>query len=205
MKKLISALSILLLMSCATATEEVSYTVIKRDGKMELRQYDSYITASVSFETEEELDDSGFRILADYIFGNNISMTSPVYTEGEDIGMTAPVFTEGEDIGMTAPVFTDGEGKHTMTFVMPARYTMETLPKPKNDLITIKEIPSLKKAAIRFNGRMTDRKKAEKEKELRLWISEEGLKITSDTIFAGYNPPWTLPVFRRNEVLFRVD
>ncbi len=182
--------SIFFLIGCASATEEISYTTLKKDGDFEVRQYDSYITATVSFETEEELDRQGFRILADYIFGNNISMTSPVITGGEDIGMTAPVFMN--------------EGEYSMTFVMPARYTMETLPRPQDERIIIQEVPSIKKAAVRFNGRMTEKRKVRFERELRDWIAKENMTIASRAIFAGYNPPWTLPVFRRNEVLFFV-
>lgn len=195
--------SLFVLVSCASATEEIPYKVMEKDGKMEIRKYDSYLTASVSFESEEELDKKGFRILADYIFGNNISMTSPVITEGEDIGMTAPVFTEGEDIGMTSPVFTE-ENEYVMTFVMPSRYELETLPKPKDERIIIKEVPSKMMAAVRFNGRRTQERNSRFEKDLRLWLSEKGMSIVGNALYAGYNPPWTLPVFRRNEVLFEV-
>lgn len=197
---------LLLVIGSASASPELSYSVIQKDGKIELRQYDSFITASVSFDSEEELEEKGFNILADYIFGNNISMTSPVFTEGEDIGMTSPVFTEGDDIGMTSPVFTGNQEKRwTMTFVMPSRYSMETLPKPVNDSIVIAEIAPKVMATIRFNGRRTQERTAAFEKELRSWIDTQGLSITSNALYAGHNPPWTLPAFRRNEVLFEIE
>lgn len=199
-------LTFLLFIGSAFGSPELSYSVIQKDGSIELRQYDSFITASVSFDSQEELEEKGFNILADYIFGNNISMTSPVFTEGEDIGMTSPVFTEGDDIGMTSPVFTGGQNKlWTMTFVMPSRYTMETLPKPVNKSIVISEVAPKLMATIRFNGKRTQERTGSFEKELRSWIAAQGLVIVSSALYAGHNPPWTLPVFRRNEVLFEVE
>lgn len=208
----------LFLIGSACASPELPYSVLQEDGKIEVRQYDSYLTASVSFDSEEELEDNGFSMLADYIFGNNIPMTSPVFTEGENIGMTSPVFTQGENIGMTSPVFTEGDDigmtspvftgndskEWTMTFVMPERYTLETLPRPTNKEVLISEVPASVKASIRFNGRRTQRRTAKFEGQLRDWIKKQGMTITSEAIYAGHNPPWTLPIFRRNEVLFEV-
>ena len=203
--KFLMPLLLLLSSTFAFASPELPYTVLKTDGNMEIRQYDSYITASVSFKSAKAMEDQGFDILADYIFGNNISMTSPVYTGGEDIGMTSPVYTTGEDIGMTFPVYSGNqEKKWTMTFVMPARYTMDTLPKPTNKAITISEVDPKVMATVRFNGKRTQSRTAKFESELRVWIKERGLEITGSATYAGHNPPWTLPVFRRNEVLFQI-
>lgn len=186
-------LTFLLFIGSAFGSPELSYSVIQKDGSIELRQYDSFITASVSFDSQEELEEKGFNILADYIFGNNISMTSPVFTEGDDIGMTSPVFTGGQN------------KLWTMTFVMPGRYTMETLPKPVNKSIVISEVAPKVMATIRFNGKRTQERTGSFEKELRSWIAAQGLVIVSSALYAGHNPPWTLPVFRRNEVLFEVE
>ena len=192
------------LMSCASATEELRYKIIKKEGKKEVRLYEPYLMASVVFKTQREMDRKGFRILADYIFGNNISMTSPVLSQGEDIGMTAPVFTAGEDIGMTSPVFTN-QDEYKMTFVMPARYTINNLPRPNNEQIIIEEVPSRQMAAIQFNGRRSQARNIRFAKELKAWIRSNGMELSSAAVYAGYNPPWTLPVFRRNEVLFVVE
>jgi len=174
------------------ASPELEYSVLEKDRNIELRQYDSYLTASVSFASEEELEKRGFDILAEYIFGNNISMTSPVFTEGENIGMTSPVFTDIQ------------KEKWTITFVMPERYTIETLPKPSNESIVIREVEPKVMATIRFNGFRTVERTAIFEKQLRLWIAQEGLEILGGPIYAGHNPPWTPPAFKRNEVLFEV-
>lgn len=200
-----------LLVGCASAdTETLEYKVLKKEGKIEIREYEPYIAASVTFDNKEDFEDKAFRVLAGYIFGKNIrqeniGMTSPVMNEGEDIGMTAPVITEGEDIGMTSPVFNDQRKEGwTMTFTMPARYTMETLPMPVDDRVVITEVPRKTVAAIRFSGFRTDRKNARKEKELREWLVKENIEVSGPASFAGYNPPWTLPMLRRNEVMIEV-
>lgn len=190
--KLILSLILMISTQALLASPELGYSVLQKDSNIELRQYDSYLTASVSFVSEEELEERGFDILADYIFGNNISMTSPVFTAGENIGMTSPVFTDIQ------------KEKWTMTFVMPERYTIETLPKPSNESIVINEVEPKLMATIRFNGLRTQERTAIFEKQLRAWIAQEGLEILGGTIYAGHNPPWTPPVLKRNEVLFEV-
>ncbi len=213
MLKLIT--SLLFIVGCGSVvgsngdTETLSYKVLKKQGDLEIREYGPYIKASVAFSNKDDFEDKAFRVLADYIFGKNIKeenigMTSPVMNEGEDIGMTSPVITEGEDIGMTSPVFTGKKEGWTMTFTMPARYTMETLPRPVDKRITIEEVPRKTLAAIRFSGFRTDRKNVKKERELRNWLKAENIEVSGSALFAGYNPPWTLPMFRRNEVLIPV-
>jgi hypothetical protein len=202
--KFLMPLFLLISSSISSASPELPYELLEKDGAIELRQYQSFITASVSFKSVQDMEDNGFKILADYIFGNNISMTSPVYT-GEDIGMTSPVYTGGEDIGMTSPVYTGSESREwTMTFVMPSRYTMETLPKPVNKAIKITEVAPKVMATIRFNGRRTQARTSRFEKKLRSWIKANRLNIIGSAVYAGHNPPWTLPSLRRNEVLFQI-
>jgi hypothetical protein len=203
--------SLFLLVGCASAedTETLTYKVLKKEGKLEVREYAPYIAASITFESKEEFEDQAFRVLAGYIFGKNvrqenIGMTSPVMNEGEDIGMTSPVITEGEDIGMTSPVFTGKKEGWTMTFTMPSRYTMENLPMPVDKRIVIQEVPSKTIATIRYSGWRSDKKNARKEKELRDWLKKENIEVSGAASFAGYNPPWTLPMFRRNEVMIPV-
>lgn len=202
MKVLLIALT---LMSSAFANEQLKYETILKDGKIELREYAPYITASISFDTQEEYDKNAFRVLAAYIFGNNISMTSPVLNSNEQIGMTVPVFIDGDEIGMTAPVFTNADqSKWKMSFVMPNRYTMATLPKPNDKRIVIKSEPAKTLVAIRFNGRRTFERNTKYENKLRTWLDSQALEVISDAMYAGYNAPSTPPLFRRNEVLIEV-
>ena len=107
--KIITTLLATLMVTQAMAIESLKYTVLEKDNKIEVRRYESYITASVTFDSEEEFEQQAFKTLADYIFGNNISMTSPVLTKGEKIGMTSPVLS-GEV-----------NSRWTMSFSMPKR------------------------------------------------------------------------------------
>ena len=168
--------------------ETLKYDVLKKDDKIEIRRYKEHITASVTFDNQEEFDKRAFRTLADYIFGNNISMTSPVLI-GEKIGMTAPVLSDEKD------------STWTMSFSMPERYTMETLPTPKNKMVKIKKVEEKTLAAIRFSGFMSDSNFKRNEAKLKKWLDENNYDYQSDFVRAGYNPPWTLPFFRRNEIL----
>tara|TARA_B100000925_G_C22004590_1_gene473013 strand:- start:1276 stop:1806 length:531 start_codon:yes stop_codon:yes gene_type:complete len=171
------------------AIETLKYEVLRKDNNIEIRRYKKYIAASVSFESKDEFDKKAFRTLADYIFGNNISMTSPVLTKGEKIGMTAPVLSSQDN------------KIWTMTFSMPSRYTIDTLPAPKNKRVKIKEIMEKDMAAIRFSGFMSDSNFNKNERKLINWLETNKVEYNNDFTRAGYNPPWTLPFFRRNEVL----
>lgn len=188
MRSLITLIT-LILTTNAMAIETLKYDVLKKDDNIEIRRYKKYIAASVSFESKDEFDKKAFRTLADYIFGNNISMTSPVLTKGEKIGMTAPVLSNQDN------------KIWTMTFSMPSRYTIDTLPTPKNKMVKIKEIKEKDMAAIRFSGFMSDSNFNKNERKLINWLESNNVEYNNDFTRAGYNPPWTLPFFRRNEVL----
>ena len=190
--KTITIFLTLILTTHVMAIETLDYELIKKDNSIELRKYDTYITASVTFDSKKEFDEKAFRTLADYIFGNNISMTAPVLTKGERIGMTSPVLSESDRTSWT------------MSFTMPKKYTMETLPTPTNPKVRIEEVEQKVMAAIRFNGFMSDSNYKRHETKLNKWLSQNDYDAISGVIRAGYNPPWTLPFFRRNEVLIQV-
>lgn len=189
-------------------TPEPSYTVEREveEPRIEVREYAPMIVAITRVDTRDydRASSIGFRRLADYIFGEN--------TRQENIGMTAPVFQsverqEGEEIGMTAPVFRqkDAQGRWVMSFVMPERYTMETLPRPVTDDIELEQVPARKVAVLRFNGSMSADRFAQKARELEAWIAGSGYVAASAPRMAGYDPPLTIPYFRRNEVLIVVE
>ena len=192
MKSIMFILTIIMATN-TSAIETLKYDVLSKDKNIEIRRYKSYIAASVSYDTEEEFKRKAFRALADYIFGNNISMTSPVLTKGEKIGMTAPVLSNQKN------------KLWTMTFSMPSNYTIDTLPTPKNKRIKIKEIKEKNMAAIRFSGFMSDSNFNINQKKLIKWLESNNVEYSNDFARAGYNPPWTLPFFRRNEVLITLD
>jgi effector-binding domain-containing protein len=181
--------------------EKARYKVIKKEGKFEIRQYEPQIVAETVVESDfDEAANVAFRRLFNYISGDN--------RKAESIAMTAPVDQKAssEKISMTAPVNQEkSEGKYAVTFVMPSKYTMETLPEPLDPNVTLREIPARKIAAIRYSGSWSKKRYEAKRTLLREFIAGKGLRITGEDIFARYDPPFQLWFLRRNEVLFPVE
>ena len=180
---------------------EPKFKVIESNENIEIREYTPLLVAEVRVEGErKEAISKGFRILADYIFGNNaprqkISMTAPVtQQQGEKIAMTAPVIQQASD----------HSGQWKVRFVMPAEYTVETLPRPNNDQVTVLSIPAKRYAVIRFSGLASQESLERYLGELVKYIKKTNLKTLGEPIFAFYNPPWTLPFLRRNEAMMEV-
>lgn len=180
-------------------TETPSYSVIRKENEFELREYPAYIKAEVDV-TETSFKRAiykGFNVLAGYIFGNNIKT--------EKIAMTSPVqVSESQQIAMTTPVTISGNGSYTMSFIMPAEYTLETLPIPKDKAIRFTSVPRHRMAVIRFNGFFPEARIRKGEQRLREWVEKEGLKPEGDFIVAGYNPPWVPGFLARNEVMIMI-
>ena len=190
----------------AEETEEPAHAVVVEDGPFELRDYAPMILAEVTVETpRERAGNAAFQTLANYIFAkgeeargaDTISMTAPVTTAPAEarptIDMTAPVTQAG-----------DGEGRWTVAFVMPSKWTMETLPEPANEAITLREQPGRRMAVVTFNGRNTDANVMPKKEELEAWVAERGLTPLGPAEYAFYDPPFTPPPLRRNEVMIPV-
>ena len=187
----------------AMAVEEPKYTVLEKTPPFELRSYSPMILAEVQVEGDlDEASSQGFRLIAAYIFGQNqvsekISMTAPVVVEEQAV--------KGASIAMTAPVSIESNaGKWTVSFVMPAEYSMESLPKPLNSKVKLRQIPAVKRAVIGFSGFYNENKVAERTVELEEWMRTKNLQAASIPKFARYNPPWTLPFMRRNEIMIDV-
>lgn len=198
------ALLLLTFMGNAMATSEPKFELLEKSDAFELRQYDSIIIAEVLVDGDmDEASGKGFRLLADYIFGNNISQSG----QKAKIAMTAPVTLkpQSEKIAMTAPVSIKADAQQwRVHFVIPAEYTMETLPKPNNSQVKIREISGRKVAVIRFSGLVNEEKTAQKTKELQDWMASKKLEaLNSEPELARYNPPWTLPFLRRNEIIIQ--
>ncbi len=185
--------------------DEPAHTVETREGGIEIREYAPMIAAEVSVTGErKEAINQGFRLIADYIFGNNapnakIAMTAPVIQQAE----TKPA---GEKIAMTTPVIQQGDGdRWIVQFIMPAEYTLETLPKPNNDAVKLRALKPKKMVVIRFSGSTGDENIAKKTAELQEYVKAQKLRTTGEPVLAFYDPPWTLPFFRRNEVMLELD
>jgi len=185
------------------ATEEPQFAVLEKTPPFELRSYGPMILAEVKVEGNlDEASSQGFRLIAAYIFGQNqvsekIATSTPVEGEGQ-----AP---KSSKIAMTSPVTIEpSAGQWTISFVMPAEYTMESLPKPLNPKVQLRQIPAVKRAVIGFTGFYNENKVAERTLELEEWMKTKNLQAASAPKFARYNPPWTLPFMRRNEVMIDV-
>ena len=201
-------LSGLLLISGETmAIEEPNYTVLSQVEDFELRRYDEQLVAQTWVSGDQDnASRQGFKILADYIFGNNTAPSG----ESSKISMTAPVTMQSDNlngqasqkIAMTAPVsMQQNDGKWRVQFTMPSQYTMQTLPKPNNPDVKIVQVPAQTYGVIKFSGLAGSKKVAKKTEMLKSWMQTQKLVITGTPELARYNPPWTLPFMRRNEVM----
>ena len=184
------------------ATEKPSYQSIEKTGDFELRLYAPMIVAETYVEGSfDQASTAGFRLIAGYIFGDNRAQDG---ASGQKIAMTAPVTMEtgSQKIDMTAPVTMEGGGgRWRIGFVMPSRYSMATLPTPNNPRVTLREIPEQRTAAIVFSGFAGEGKVKAKTEALLAWMAARGLEPVSAPQLARYDPPWTLPFFRHNEIL----
>ena len=182
--------------------KEPKYNVISFQKNIEIREYVPILVAQVAVTDERKSAiSSGFKILADYIFGNNKSVMM--------INRTAPsAQQEGKRISMTAPVIQQ-ESKDSknwnIAFVMPEEYSIKTLPQPKNKQIEIISIPRKRYVVIRFSGLPTEYALGKHKKNLIDFIAKERINARGTPILAFYNPPWTLPFLRRNEIMFEIE
>jgi len=185
----------------AMAGEEAEYKVVKKDGRFEIRDYAPHILAETVVDADmENAGRKAFNRLFRYISGDNRSR--------EKMAMTAPVSQEprGEKIAMTAPVGQRGVGgRWAVSFMMPASYTLETLPEPDDPEISLRQVPAQRMAAVRYSGFWSEKKYLRYRKKLEAWVQEEGLTIVGDPVWARYNPPFTPWFLRRNEILIPVD
>ena len=183
------------------AIEEAKYDVFKKDNSFEIRDYKPHVLAEIIVEGNiEEAGNKAFNRLFRYISGENHS--------SDEIEMTAPVSQEprGEKIKMTAPVsLQPAEGRWAVSFMMPASYTLETLPIPNDPEINLRRVPARRMAAVRYSGFWSGKKYLRYKKMLEAWIQKEGLTVAGDPIWARYNSPFTLWFLRRNEILIPVE
>ena len=186
--------------------EQPEYTVVESDGSIQIRDYPAMIVAEAEVTGErEKAINQGFRRIAGYIFGSNLS--------AQKVAMTAPVtqqalITEqaGEKIAMTAPVTQQGAGNSwQVRFIMPASYTMDSLPRPKDPAVQLRQIASRRFAVIRFSGLAGEASLQRQTAQLTRFLAARKLTAVSSPSYAFYDPPWTLPFMRRNEVMIEVS
>jgi hypothetical protein len=203
---LLTSALILTLSSCYMFKkyEEPNYKVSEKSDNIEIREYSSTISAEATVAGDKQsAANQGFRIIAAYIFGDNISK--------EKVAMTTPVVQEklpekGEKIAMTTPVTQEklADDKWKIKFFMPSEYKLADLPKTKDERIKFTENKPYKAAVIRFSG-STSQENFEKHREiLRAYLNKNKIKHDDNFRFAYYNPPFTPWFLKRNEVIVNV-
>ncbi len=192
----------------AMAIEEPKYEVRTSQAPFELRHYAPTLIAQTIVDGDmDEASNKGFRLIADFIFGNNLAANSE---QAAKIAMTAPVTVEPQSskIAMTAPVTIEPQLGSTQQwrvhFVMPSQYTLANIPKPKNSAVTLHELPSKYFVVNRYSGFNTVARVQEKTDEALAWAKQQSLKVIGTPQLSRYDPPWTLPMFRRNEIMVEV-
>ena len=225
---MLTALCVLLPSSPAMALEEPAFERVLVDGDNEVRRYAPMIVAETWVEGDlSDGSNAGFRAIAAYIFGANrsragegaerIAMTAPVTMEarGERIAMTAPVTMDlarsaaGEPRDPATPnaggaAATESSARWRMHFVMPSKYTLATLPAPTDPRVTLREVAPHQAAARTFSGFVTESRVAKETAALQSWMAERGLQAAGPAQLARYNPPWSIPFLRRNEILIPI-
>lgn len=203
MKKIL-LLSTIITSSCSViginTGETLDYKTRYTNADFEVREYSSYLVAEIKLKKEaKDQSSDAFKRLAGYIFGANTSKNK--------IAMTTPVIEQqSQDIAMTTPVEQYSEnGMYIMRFVMPKKYTIETLPTPKDNRIEIIKVKSKLVAVTSYTWSNSSKKKELNKMKLENWLKDNNqFSKTGSYYFASYNPPWTIPFLKTNEVLVPV-
>ena len=167
-----------------SGVEIAPYTVLQKEEPYELRHYERLVLVTTPYEDIEE-QRNPFMRLFDYISGAN---------DGT------------QEIAMTAPVFMDRQGNtsETMSFVLPESFSLESAPEPENSAVKLEELKNYTVATVTFNGLLGTENIEEHNELLNQWIAKMELETIGPAKVAGYNPPYTIPWMRRNEVLIPV-
>lgn len=171
-------------LTMADDIEEPRWELLTTLDSVEIRQYEPSIQAVTQLQSSGETSE-GFRRLAGYIFGGN--------ERSQSIAMTAPV---EETLEQNSPM---------MAFTLPAEYALEDLPTPDDGKVTLRPVEGRTVAAIRFSGWATSGAVTRKQKELLAILDQHGIATVGVPALNQYNPPWTLPFFRRNEVAVEIE
>jgi hypothetical protein len=199
----ITLLTVLLTLTVESvmAAEEAKYSVSVKQDDLEVREYEPSIVAEVIvIDDFEDASGAAFRKLFNYISGDN--------TKRSKIAMTSPVSqkAESEKIAMTSPVGQrKAEQGWAVSFMMPASYTMDTIPVPDNPEVVLREVPAYRAAAIRYSGRWTEKSFKKHLALLREWIATENFEVVGEPVWARYNAPFTPWFARRNEILIPIS
>ena len=174
--------ALLAIAGCRTSRsgyKSAPYNVVRSEGDFELRDYPALKVVETAMK--DGRSGGSFSRLFRYITGENDA--------GKKIAMTTPVFMAG--------------GESTMAFVMPA--DLGKVPQPTDGSVTVRDMPAGRFAVLRFNGARSPQQETEHLACLKAWIADQHLKASAAPVYAYFDPPWTPPFLRRNEVMLRVD
>ena len=177
---LVILISILTLSTQTMAYEEANYEVVKENKEYEIRKYSDRLVIETN-----SIEGNGFRKLFNYISGNN--------EENQEVKMTVPVTQEIKN------------GSMTMQFYLPLKFNKDNAPKPSNSDIKILNIEGGYYAVIKYSGRSSDKNFLKNKNMLEKQLKQDNIKITSPPIRASYNSPFTLPMLKRNEVMYKIN
>lgn len=205
MKQFLLFILTVILQGCSVfgirTVETLDYQVLEKDGNFTIRQYEDYWVARAEIDGEyRQTTSQGFRLLFNYISGEN--------RQQEKIAMTGPVIQreKGEKIAMTGPVIQQKRGKSwVMDFVLPSKYSNTHPPEPLDPDVNIVKIAGYRAAALRYSGNLREEKYNTKTQQLLDIVKSIGLQPRGEPFSAGYDPPWTIPFLKRNEVLIVVE
>ena len=190
MKTLLLLITTVFLQGCSVfgirTVEILNYQVLEKDGKFEIRQYEDYWVVRTKIDGEyRRSSDEGFRLLFNYISGGN---------------------KQQQKIAMTGPVIQKKRGKSwIMEFVLPSKYNKIQPPEPLDPEVNVVKVSGYKAAAISYSGNLREEKYNAKIEELLNIIKLKGPQTIGEPFSAGYDPPWTIPFLKRNEVLIIVE
>ena len=177
----------IIILNVAMAIETPKHTLVKKENGFEIRQYDSMIIAKTKVRSDySDAASTGFRRIASYIFGGNSANMS--------IKMTAPVLTNSPD----------PKDNYEIQFVMPSEHSMEDLPQPNSQNVTLKKVNLGKTAVLRFGGWATEERASKYKNKLRDLLVANGYAANGIFMVAQYNSPWAIPPFRKNEIIVQV-
>ena len=162
------------------AYEEANYKVVKENKNYEIRKYSDRLVVETN-----STQGNGFKKLFNYISGNN--------EQNEEIKMTVPVTQEIKN------------GNVTMQFYLPSKFNKDNTPKPSNSEIEILTIEGGYYAVIKYSGRSSDKNFLKNKNILEKALKQDNIVLLSPPIKASYNSPFTLPILKRNEVMYRID
>ena len=177
----------IIILNVAMAIETPKHTLVKKENGFEIRQYDSMIIATTKVRSDySDAASTGFRRIASYIFGGNSANMS--------IKMTAPVLTNSPD----------PKDNYEIQFVMPSEHSMEDLPQPNSQNVTLKKVNLGRTAVLRFGGWATEERASKYKDKLRDLLAANGYTPKWTFMVAQYNSPWAIPPFRKNEIIVQI-